>query len=76
MNYQDYLDGLETLPADVKKYITKAVNRQNNSATVTLNRKYVDLIEKDSALLEAIFYLELLSPKEWIAVDKYYKSEL
>ena len=75
MNYQDYLDGLVTLPVDVQEYIKKAVDRQNNSATVTVNRKWVALLEKDSGYVDAINYLDLLTDTQWAEVYAYYEED-
>jgi len=78
MNYQDYLDGLATLPVDVQAYIKKAVDRQNNSAKVYVNRKYLALVEKDSEEMDAINYLKLLTDTQWAEVAEvtaYYKAE-
>ena len=45
MNYQDYLDGLATLPVDVQAYIKKAVDRQNNRDTLEVLGEYWELLD-------------------------------
>jgi len=75
MNYQDYLDVLDILPPDVKAYIIKAVESQNNIRTVTINSNYFNILEKNSALLDAILYLELVTDEGWTKVNKHYESE-
>jgi len=75
MNYQDYLDGLATLPVDVQAYIKKAVDRQNNIKTKEVNIKYLALVEKDSGEVDAINYLKLLTDTQWAEVTAYCKAE-
>jgi len=71
MDYQHYKDALETIQPDVREYIVKAVNRQNDSATTMVNRKYLDILERESATLESIDILDFLNIGDWKSIYKH-----
>ena len=75
MNNQDYLDALETLPLDVKDYIKRRVDAMEDRRYQRVRVDYLEIIEKDSHLLESIEYLELISDDEWDEVFKRYEEE-
>jgi|TARA_B110000977_G_scaffold177559_1_gene234223 hypothetical protein len=75
MNNQDYLDALETLPLDVKNYIKRRVDAMEDMRYQRVRVDYLEIIEKDSHLLESIEYLELISDDEWDEVFKRYEEE-
>jgi len=75
MNNQDYLDALETLPLDVKIYIKRRVDAMEDMRYQRVRVDYLEIIEKDSHLLESIEYLELISDDEWDEVFKRYEEE-
>ena len=75
MNNQDYLDALETLPLDVKNYIKRRVDAMEDMRYQRVRVDYLEIIEKDSHVLESIEYLELISDDEWDEVFKRYEEE-
>ncbi|MDA9550240.1 hypothetical protein N9Q02_01020 [bacterium] len=75
MNNQDYLDALETLPLDIKNYIKRRVDAMEDMRYQRVRVDYLEIIEKDSHLLESIEYLELISDDEWDEVFKRYEEE-
>ena len=46
-----------------------------NNPDTTINKKYLTLLEKDSALIEAIEYLGLLTNPQWLEVYAYCEGE-
>jgi len=46
-----------------------------NNPDTTINKKYLALLEKDSALIEAIEYLGLLTNPQWLEVYAYCEAE-
>jgi hypothetical protein len=75
MNYQDYLDALETLPLDVKDYIKCRVDACKDRHYKRVLVDYMEIIEKDSHILESIKYLEVLTDGQWDEVIKHYEEE-
>ena len=75
MNYQDYLDALETLPLDVKDYIKCRVDACKDRHYRRILVDYMEIIEKDSHILESIKYLEVLTDGQWDEVIKHYEEE-
>ena len=75
MNNQDYLDALEALPLDVKDYIKRRVDACEDRRYQRVRIDYLEIIEKDSHILESIEYLEVLTDGQWDEVIKHYEEE-